>query len=186
VDIPVRAARRGWLELPRVTVETRFPLGLFRAWSYVQPAMRSLVYPKPDSATLPEAYPRADAGEAISLGIGSDDFAGLRAYQPTDSPRHIAWKAVARGNTLLTKTFSGRARRELVFDWAVLPPAMGDEARLSRLTRWVLLAHRSGVSYGLCIPGTDLAVASGPAQFHACLQALALYGAAQDNGAAAG
>ena len=183
VDVPLRAARRGWLELPRVTVDTRFPLGLFRAWSYVQPAMRALVYPKPDSSLLPEPRPRPDTGDSINLGIGSDDFSGLRNYQPTDSPRHVAWKAVARGNALLTKTFSARASRELLFDWSDLPPDMGEEARLSRLARWVVLAHQSGMSYGLRIPGNDVPVATGPAHLNACLQALALYGAAPDHGA---
>src|SRR5262245_6256351 len=28
--------RRGWLSVGRVMIETRFPLGLFRAWSYVE------------------------------------------------------------------------------------------------------------------------------------------------------
>ena len=38
---PVPAQRRGWMPLGRVMLETRFPLGLFRAWSYVR-ARRAL------------------------------------------------------------------------------------------------------------------------------------------------
>ena len=41
-------------------------------------------------------------------GSGTDDYWGLRPYQPSDSPRHIAWKATARGDMLLTKVFVGR------------------------------------------------------------------------------
>ncbi|HYT15435.1 MAG TPA: hypothetical protein VEL80_03505, partial [Burkholderiales bacterium] len=37
VALPVKAEKRGWQQLERVTVDTRFPLGLMRAWSYVQP-----------------------------------------------------------------------------------------------------------------------------------------------------
>jgi uncharacterized protein (DUF58 family) len=176
VDLPVRAGRRGWLELPRVTIETRFPLGLFRAWSYAQPAMKVLVYPRPDDAPLPASKPRPDSGDAVSVGTGTDDFSGLREYQQGDSPRHIAWKAVARGDTLLTKLFSGRASRELIFDWDDLPAGMGDEARLSRLTRWLLLAQEAGVSYGLRLPGSSLSFGSGREHLARCLQALALHG----------
>ena len=175
VELPVPAERRGWLALPRVTVETRFPLGMFRAWSYVQPAMRVLVYPRPDDSPLPAARPRAEMGDAVSLGAGTDDFSGLRDYQQGDSPRHVAWKAVARGDTMLTKLFSGRASQELVFDWDDLPAGLGEEARLSRLTRWVLLAHESGASFGLRLPGTTLPPASGRDHFMRSLQALALH-----------
>ena len=52
---------------------------------------------------------------------GSDDFAGLRDYQSSDSPRHIAWKAVARSDKLLTKQFAGDAAAELWLDARLLP-----------------------------------------------------------------
>src|SRR5438067_9402418 len=54
VVLAVPAARRGWLPLGRVMLETRFPLGVFRAWSYVEPDARSLVYPKPERSALPQ------------------------------------------------------------------------------------------------------------------------------------
>jgi uncharacterized protein (DUF58 family) len=176
VELQVPAQRRGWLHLPRVTVETRYPLGLFRAWSYVQPAMRALVYPRPDSAPLPDPRPKPETGDAVDAGLGSDDFYGLREYQQTDSPRHIAWKAVARSDTMLTKSFSGRASRELLFDWDDLPSDLDDEARLSRLARWTLLAHAAGVAYGLRLPSVPVPVGLGDAQLARCLRALALHG----------
>src|SRR4029077_6531729 len=112
VTLPVKAEKRGWLQLDRVTVATRFPLGLMRAWSYVQPDMRPLVYPRPDTAPLPPPHADTDSGDQISMGAGTDDFVGLRSYQESDSPHHIAWKASARGELLLTKLFSGRAASE--------------------------------------------------------------------------
>ena len=69
---------------------------------------------------------------------GSDDFSGLRAHQITDSPRHVAWKAVARGAEMLTKQFAGRADARLWLDWELISPLLDVEARLSRLTGWVL------------------------------------------------
>ena len=52
-ELAVPAERRGWLPLGRVMLETRFPVTLFRAWSYVRPECRCLVYPKPEAGSLP-------------------------------------------------------------------------------------------------------------------------------------
>jgi uncharacterized protein (DUF58 family) len=175
VTLPVKAEKRGWLQLDRVTVDTRFPLGLMRAWSYVQPDMRALVYPRPDSAPLPLTHSDADAGDAISAGPGADDFAGLRPYHASDSPRHIAWKASARSELLLTKLFAGRAASELWFDWDGLPAAMHAEARLSRLARWVVLAEERGLRYGLALPGVSVPLGEGFPHRERCLKELALY-----------
>jgi uncharacterized protein (DUF58 family) len=175
VSIAAAAQQRGWLMPGRITVDTRFPVGLLRAWSYIRPDVRCLVYPKPDDGLLPLPDPWGGAGEKRTSGGGSDDFAGLRAYQASDSPRHIHWKAAARGQGLQTKVFSGRAAAELWLDWNQLPGNMGLEAKLSRLTRWVLAADQDGLRYGLRLPGIALAPDSGEPHRLACLRALALY-----------
>ncbi len=175
VVIRQRAQKRGWMPLERVTLETRYPLGLTRAWSYVRPEMRALVYPTPDDALLPMPQARPEAGDAISVGSGSDDFFGLRTYQPSDSPRHVAWKAAARTDTPLTKVFIGRAASELWFDFDDMPQGFDTEARLSRLSRWVLLATQSGARYGLRLPGTQIPLGDGEGHREACLRTLALF-----------
>jgi uncharacterized protein (DUF58 family) len=180
--LAVPAARRGWQPLGRVMLETRFPLGLFRAWSFVEPDCRCLVYPRPEPGALPPPAPSLQAGGARAHAQGSDDFSGLRDYQLTDSPRHVAWKSVARSDTqytrsdyMLTKQFAGEAVAELWLTLSDLPATLGLEARLSRLAGWVLAAERSGAHYGLRLPGTELAPARGDAHRSACLEALALY-----------
>jgi len=175
VVLPLKAEKRGWLQLERVTIETRFPLGLMRAWSYVQPEMRALVYPRPDTSPLPLPHSDADTGDAVSAGAGTDDFSGLRPYQASDSPRHIAWKTSARGDVLLTKLFTGRAASELWFDWAQLPANMHAEARLSRLARWVLLAEEHGLRYGLKLPGVTVPLGEGFPHREHCLKELAIH-----------
>src|SRR6267143_1098004 len=175
VVLAVPAARRGWLPLGRVMLETRFPLGLFRAWSYIEPDARCLVYPKPERSGLPPPSAEAAAGALRTQTAGNDDFAGLRGYQPSDSPRHVAWKAVARSEVMLTKQFTGEAAAELWLDWWLLPARMGPEQRLSRLAGWVLAAERAGAHYGLRLPGSEIAPRRGDSHGAACLQALALY-----------
>ncbi len=184
-DVPARAAaevvlavpsqRRGWMPLERVMLETRFPLGFFRAWSYIEPEQRALVYPRPERAPLPPVSPDAEAGAARAQAAGNDDFSGLRAYQPSDSPRHVAWKAVARAEKMLTKQFTGESSAELWLDWERMPGGLGVEARLSRLTGWVLEAERAGVRYGLRLPGREIEPARGDEHRAQCLAALALH-----------
>jgi uncharacterized protein (DUF58 family) len=175
VVLAVPAARRGWLPLGRVMLETRFPLGLFRAWSYLEPEARCLVYPRPERSALPPYSGEAAVGALHAPTLGNDDFVGLRAYQHSDSPRHVAWKAVARSDELLTKQFAGDAAAELWLDERLLPAGLGLEQRLSRLAGWVLAADRAGAHYGLRLAGVEISPGRGTPHRAACLQALALY-----------
>ncbi len=179
-QVPVTAGQRGWLRPGRMTLFTRFPVGLFRAWSYAEPDVRCLVYPAPATPGLPLPAVVAGDGEGGMAGQGHDEFSGLRPYRPGDSPRHIAWKAVARDDTLLTKQFAGRADAELWLAWDVLPPTLNTEQRLSHLTRWVIEADALGMAYGLRLPGTTLSLSSGPTHRNDCLHALALHGTTAD------
>ena len=172
--LAVPAARRGRLALGRVMLETRFPLGLFRAWSYVEPHAHCLVYPQPLFSALPAGGTHAGGGKSRAEAPGYDDFAGLRAYHASDSPRHIAWKTVARTDHLLTKQFSEDAADELWLDWSRASPALDDEQRLSLLAGWVLAAEQAGARYGLRIPGTEIEPDRGDAHRAQCLEALAL------------
>jgi uncharacterized protein (DUF58 family) len=172
---PVPAPRRGLLRPGRLTVFTRYPLGLYIAWAYADLDLRCIVYPRPAPSGLPLPLAAASAGAGAERGHGQEDFSGMRQYHRGDSPRHIAWKVAARDQGLLTKQFSGRAETELWLDWAQLPPQMGVEERLSQLARWVLDAHGSGQTYGLRLPGTTVEMAAGEAQRDRCLEALALF-----------
>jgi uncharacterized protein (DUF58 family) len=173
--LQVPAAQRGWLDLGRVMLETRFPLGLFRAWSYVEPEARCLVYPRPEKSSLPPVSGEAANGAMRSPMPGNDDFAGLRGYQPSDSPRHVAWKAVARTDDMLTKQFAGETGAELWLDWQLLPVTLSIETRLSRMAGWVLAAERNGALYGLRLAEAAFPPSRGEAHRTACLQALALF-----------
>jgi len=171
----VPAPRRGILRPGRLTLFTRFPLGLYYAWAYLDLDLRCIVYPRPAPPGPPMPSAATSAGAGAERGHGQEDFSGLRQYYLGDSPRHIAWKAAARDQGLLTKQFTGRAETELWLDWAQLPPQMGVEERLSRLARWVLDAHAAGLTYGLRLPGANVEMAAGEAQRDRCLEVLALY-----------
>ncbi len=175
-SIALPTERRGWLELPRLKVWTRFPIGIWYAWAYWHPAMRVLVYPTPESPSAPLPESRVSTGDGQGRGCGEDDVAALRPYAAGDSLRRIAWKAVARlgSDALLSKDFDGGDRGELLLAWDQLPAALDAELKLSRLTRWVIDADSAGIRYSLSLPDTRIELDSGPAHRQRCLEALAL------------
>ena len=179
LHLPVRAERRGRLRCDRVELFTEYPTGLFHAWSYVDFGSRCLVYPRPDpgAGALP-----MDAHAAGSGNIpirGDEEFQTLRAYRPGDTPRQIAWKALARGQGLLAKEFGATASADLWLDFDLLR-GLPVEERLARLTWWVMEAERAQVPYGLKLPDHTVPPRVGTRHRDECLEALALYGIADD------
>lgn len=176
LELSLPAPRRGWLQAPRLRVESRFPLGLMVAWSWIDLEQRALVYPQPLAGDPPlsaAALEEARAGRQ-ARGKGVDDYQGLRAYRPGDSRRRLDWKAYSRGRGLLVKDFATLEGSELCLDFAAL--ASDGESRLSLLCHWVLELSARQRPFALQLPGRRLGPASGEAHRDACLRALALYG----------
>lgn len=178
ITLQAPTTRRGWLDAPRIRLHTSFPLGLLRAWSYWHPALRVLVYPHPEEHAPP--LPAVDALQSDDHGAGGqDDFAGVRAYQAGDSMKRLAWRQIARlgsDGALISKHFEGGAASEMRIDFAMLPTSMDIEARLSRMTRWVIEAEARGLPYAFRLGTLSHPAALGGAHREACLRALALYG----------
>jgi uncharacterized protein (DUF58 family) len=176
-EINLLASQRGWLRPGRIRVESRFPLGILLSWSWLDLDQRLLVYPRPLAADLPTHVGAGSDEEDEGVrnrGAGSDDFQGLRAYQPGDSKQRLHWKAYSRGQGLLVKDFAALAGRDIYLDFSQLG---GDlETRLSMLCHWVLQLSAAEQAFALRLPGLELPLASGAAQRDACLRALALFG----------
>lgn len=167
---------RGWHPLPVVRVETRFPFGLFRAWTQWRPAGSVLAYPKPEALppTLPLTPADSGAKPQARRGQGSD-FDGVRAWRRGDGLRQVVWKKAARNGQLVSRETSAEGSRDLWLDWAATSGAGDAEARLSRLAAWVLAAERQGLVYGLRLPGLQLAPDRGELHQRLLLRELALW-----------
>ncbi|RTL47004.1 MAG: DUF58 domain-containing protein [Burkholderiales bacterium] len=177
------ATRRGLQALPRLIVTTRFPLGFFRAWSYWRPASAVWVYPQPEVAPPPfPAQAEAGAGEAASnrQSARGTDFSGVRSYRRGDSLKQILWRksalALDQGLTPWVRETEAPLARDLWLDWRDTQ-GRDVEARLSRLTAWVLAAERLGQPYGLRLAGQEIAPSLGLTHRQACLETLAGFGA---------
>ena len=171
--------QRGWQAIPRIRLQTWFPLGMLRVWSTWLPDSQALVYPQPElnAPPLPVTGISKDTEHGHS---GHEDFAGVRAYQSGDPLKLLAWKQIARvdtalGGQLVTKQFAGGAGSDVVIDFAALPRVMDTELKLSRMTSWVLEADRNGLLYAFKLGSSEFTAAQGPTHRDACLRALALY-----------
>jgi uncharacterized protein (DUF58 family) len=169
------ARRRGPLALDPVVLETRYPFGMFRAWTVLRPHAEVLVYPKPTAhAPHPRMMAHFDQQGRGNLGTGAEDFVGPRPYRPGDSPRQLDWKAFARERGLVVKQFGGDQAAQVWIDWDAVPAA-DPEQRLALLARQVLDADGLNYSYGLRLPDTTIDQDRGGRHKHRCLAALARF-----------
>ena len=180
VELSLPTQRRGWLRPGRVRVESRFPLGLLVAWSWIDLELAALVYPQPSIAERPPGGKAQEAEDEGTLthGAGVDDYQGLRAWQPGDPRRRLHWKAYSRGQGLLVKDFASLLGNDPLLDFDALD---GDtEQRLSRLCHWVVDLSDKQQPFALRLPGELVGPDGGQAHRDACLRALALHGLSEE------
>lgn len=175
VTLRFPAGERGEHRIGTFRLMSIYPLGFVRVLKKFTSSQTYLVYPKPlgdpqlpaHPARSPHSRPQTELGEG-------DDFAGVRAYVPGESQRHIDWRAVARGQPLMTKQFAAEAEGSVHLDFSAL--RFHDvEGRLSQLALWVIEAERAKRPYSLHLPNIDVAPAVGEAHFHRCLRELSLF-----------
>lgn len=171
VEQPAR--ERGWMSLARTRLLTRYPVGLFFAWAWIEPDTRCLVYPRPEK-TGPHLPRGLDMGTGRPERAGDEEWAGLREYQAGDPSRWIAWKAMARTGEMVTKTFAQHESERIELDFSRLVE-LDTEQRLSRLARWILEADQADLVYTLRLPGQEIGPGAGDEHRHRCLRALAEY-----------
>lgn len=163
--------QRGLIGIEQWELRTRYPFGWFRAWTYVQAPLRIYVAPAPAGGHALPATTGSGANRPQARG-GDDEFDGLRAYQPGDALKHMAWKVIARGQDAAVRQYSHSPAEPLWLDFDALP-GLAPEARLSQLCLWLLERESRGMPYGLRLPGISVAPATGVAHRRSCLRALA-------------
>jgi len=175
VTLRFPARQRGEHKIERLNLATCYPLGFARSSRKFIANQSYLVYPKPTGNSQLPANRSQFADSWIQQGIDpGDDFTGVRAYIRGESQRHIDWKAVARGQPLMTKQFAAETKGAVYLDFFEL--RVGDvEQKLSQLSLWVIEAERARQPYGLRLPGVEIFPALGQMHFHYCLRALSLF-----------
>ena len=167
---------RGLHTLPRITLESYYPLGLYRCWTHLQFHGEILVYPKPIPCSL-NTILGDDSDEQTELqsnDSGIEDFDTLGVYQLGEPMHRIAWKQVAKGQGLVSKRFSGTSSQSI---WLSLgnTSATDTEQALGQLAWSVLECNKQNLRYGLNLGSTQVQPSTGITHMDECLKALALY-----------
>ena len=174
VNLFIPARRRGVQKPGRLLVQTKYPLGIMRAWSWIDLELAALVYP----AILEGEQPKSDNGvddrEQSQSISGVDDFSGLNNYQEGDPLSRVYWKVLARGLPLATKSFEQPVSESCWISINRVPGAL--EQQLSILAYWVLKLSESRAEFGLDLGSVQIQPSRGPQHKKQCLKALALHG----------
>ena len=168
---------RGLINPGRIKVESRYPLGLCRAWSNVDLDNSQIVFakPKPSENRLTQHLTHA-AEESHQHGktiIGVEEFKSLKPYVTGESLNQIAWKQLAQGRGMLTKEFEQPLSTP---QWLIFDPTSHDiEQQLSELTWMVDQLSQQERVFGVILPSKTIAPSAGAAHRVACLTAIATY-----------
>src|SRR6266849_5278424 len=106
-SVPITFAKRGAYRQDAFRIVTRFPFGFLQKAHRVELRTEALVYPSVEpTGDFFEILPGLQGVlESLSKGRGQDLYA-LRDYVPTDSARHVHWKASARSGSLMVREFT--------------------------------------------------------------------------------
>ena len=175
VKVFCQARHRGLLTAPRLCIQSTFPMGLIRCWTWLDLDMQVWVYPEPLQSSI--IYDSSDAdsqdGRALVKQPG-DEFNGLKNYHIGQSLQQAYWPSVAKGYPLQLKDFQHAAAKDhcLNFD----DYFSGDvEQTLSRLCFWAQELERRGEPFSLKLPNNFVAMNSGKQHLQKVLESLAAY-----------
>jgi uncharacterized protein (DUF58 family) len=121
--VPLLFPRRGVYRQEAFRILTRFPFGFLQKARRVDMKSEAVVYPSVEpTQEYMEILPGLQGAlENVTKGRGQDLYA-LRDYVPTDSARHVHWKATARLGSLMVREFTREDDCRLLL---VLDPYVG-------------------------------------------------------------
>jgi uncharacterized protein (DUF58 family) len=138
--------KRGLYRQDAFGIRSKFPFGLFEKTRRVESPLQVVVYPQVQPAQqFFEVLPLLSGEmESYHRGRGNDLYA-LRAYETSDSVRHVDWKSTAKTGSMKVREYAREDERRLLL---VLDPYLGPApndpaalaARVERFERAVSLA----------------------------------------------
>ncbi len=174
-----KAPKRGPLKISRIKLFTRYPMGLFYAWSYLETKQSCLVYPRP--STAPSNINRHGGESTDSTLLSGEepiDYKGHREFMQGDNMKHVDWKAYARKSTelmpTLVKEFAQEQNEKIWLRWDQ-QSNIPKETQLSELCASVLQMSMAQHEYGLQLPQETISPARGEQHKIRCLSALAMF-----------
>ena len=163
--VPLGQLPRGVHAVPPIKVETLFPFGIARAWSWLRPPGHIVVAPTPREqaiATYPLGNPAMaqKAEQKRQQNNVADELGDLRDYANSDPPARIDWKRYASTRETMVRDHGLEAQGEII-----LRQPEGDlEKSLSYLAGGLMAAERIGAPVRMTLQGADYQVYDKPAR----------------------
>lgn len=163
---------RGVYPLPPVMLETFFPFGLIRAWTWMWFDSELLVYPVP--VEPPEVSGAGEDEESGQPRHEGDELGDLREYNAGDSMRRVLWRHYARREELVVRSRESVASQKVTLDWDMYS-TYGTELALSYMCFDVLSLFEANQEFALSMPNAEVPLGAGEAHRNQCLAELARY-----------
>ncbi len=183
LELPLQGLRRGIHALPALEISSAYPLGLWRAWSYVFPQGEVTVYPQPQSP-LPTLQPLPAQSAAAPLQIAANRDTQGDAVSHIESAdaataQTIHWASLAKGQLAQRILDSDTPLSNGVLIRLAGCTVVGLEAQLSQLCFAIQHCQANTVPFVLQLGGVNYPTSeqadTSPAHVQQCLQALAAY-----------
>jgi uncharacterized protein (DUF58 family) len=178
--------RRGLYRFAGLDVGTRFPFGFFEKVRPVREPHEILVYPeiRPEAAARRSLDTRTGERERPTEGR-SGDFFGLREFRDGDDRRDVHWKASARREQLVRRTYERQDSEAIalhLYDWAPPSDRGEDESICLEAVEDAIVGAAStaaalaaeGVRFSLHTIDAVVPEGTGPGQLQTVLRHLAL------------
>ncbi len=153
--LPVLRAGRGRHKFPPIKLQTQFPFGIVRCWSWLSPPLEILIAPSPVEYPL-SSYPQLDymrqtSWQAQNVDIKeADAFWALRAFQEGDLPSRIDWKRFAATREVFIRSFEDPRAGDVLLEAS---EGMIQEDALSYLCGGLCVCERAGVNAVMSLGG---------------------------------
>jgi uncharacterized protein (DUF58 family) len=147
--------RRGLYTIRRLPTASRFPFGLFTKTLEYKVSAECVCYPAITPLQQMDIAFRdlLGASPRFERGLGCDLYT-VREYQPSDSARHVHWKASAKTASLKTREFAAEDTRRMVIAFDRFGAAE-DAARFEEC-----VSYAASVAFHLSRRGAEVALVS--------------------------
>lgn len=147
--------RRGRYKLDEVRIASRYPFGFFYKDKNYRTAAECICYPEilPQEKLDLSAFDIQGFNQRFERGLGNDLYL-IRDYIPSDSARHVHWKASAKTAVLKTREYAAEDSRRVIlaFDRFGRP---GDADRFE-----TLVSQAASLAFYLINGGVEVALVS--------------------------
>ncbi len=147
--------RRGHHVATHLRLESSYPLGLFRAWSFHRLDVEAWSWPTPLPGPVPGLGLAPEEGEVEARPAlhGGDEPAELRRYVEGDPPARVAWKVLARGLPSHSRAFDAAGAPRRAFHW---PWGQAGETERGRLAGAIHRAYQERETWSLRVGENQL------------------------------